>query len=88
MMAQELGSLPFQFNCVQYGMNHASQAIYEDVVKVGMQQGPDWVALQEEIQGEPGEKPMTGGGGHDHSVSVTRSARLGVSVWTVEGVSV
>jgi hypothetical protein len=32
MMAQELGSLPFQFKCVQYGLNHAPQAIYDDVV--------------------------------------------------------
>ncbi len=81
MMVQELGSLPFKFKCVQHGLKHVSQAIYEEVVKVGKQQGQDLVALLEGIQGKPGGlrpggMPVAGGEGHDYSKSVTRSARL------------
>ncbi len=57
LMVQELGGLPFKFKCVQYGLKHAPQAVYEEVMQVGKQQSPYRVALPEGIQDEPGGMP-------------------------------
>ena len=63
LMVQEPGSKPIRIKYVPYGLNHAPQDFYQDMVKTMQPQVPDWVDPPEGIQDD------TGG-------AVPRSARL------------
>ncbi len=54
LMAQEQGSKPIRINYVQYGLKHAQQDFYQDMVKTMQQQVQDWVDPPEGIQDNAG----------------------------------